>query len=164
MSWDAAMFGTLEMPAADVKGWLASDVDSSEVPNAEKYLSTAEVNGQTVKKTLAEIERFRDREGLAFIEISRDPARGSLEVRSFVSKDEYLRFGLRLAMVWAAARGKASGELYFAGMLTAGFCYRLTVGPKGVTLDESDHRVVKTLPAYKEILARVEKRIEELGL
>ena len=164
MSWDAAVFGTLTMPAASTKAWLASEVDSAKVPNAETYLSMAEVSGQTVKKTLAQLERFKDKGGLGFIELERSPNEGSLCVRSFFSKDDYLERSVALAAVWTAAGTNASGELFFAGMLTASFCYKLTIGPKGVTLAEASHRVIKKLPAYEGILTQVEAKVAELGL
>lgn len=164
MSWDAAIFGTLTMPSAHWKKWLKAPVDSAQIPDAAKYLSMRELSGQTVQKTLTEVARFEDDEGLAFVELVRAPDEGRLSVRSFFSKDEYLEHSVALAAIWVAAGKEAVGELYFAGMLTAGFCYRLSVGARGVRLAERPMRDTKKHAEYREILARVEARIEELDL
>ena len=164
MSWDATIFGTLTMPAGEFGDWLGRTVDSANVPDAGKFLSTSEVNGKTVEERLLELESFKDEEGVGFIEIKRDATVGRIEVRSFLSKDEYLDHGVILAAVWAAAEKGASGELYFAGMLTASFCYKLTVGPKGVTLKALKDGAADKLPTYQEIEDDVEARIAELDL
>ncbi len=163
MSWDAAIFGTLTLPPLHVDAWLRREALSASVPNAEKYLSLVELDGQTVKKTLAQIEKFKDKEGLGFIDISRGSKPGHFEVRSFLCKDDYLHYSVHLAAVWAAAT-EGLGELYFSGMLTAGFCQKLTVAKRGVTLKELTGNPARKLPAYQEILARVNARVAELGL
>lgn len=164
MSWDATIFGTLTMPAGEFGDWLGRTVDSARVPNAAKFLSTSEVNGETVESTLLELESFKDEEGVMFIEIKRDATLGRIEVRSFFAEDDYLDHCVILAAVWAAAAKGATGELYFAGMLTASFCYKLTVGPKGVTLKALKDGAADKLATYKEIEERVEARVAELGL
>lgn len=163
MSWDAAIFGTLEIPPKQFKSFLARNAESSAVPNVEKYLSLFEVS-EPVKKVLAALRRFKDDEELAFVELTTDAENGRVSVQSFGSKDEFLPHSVMLASVWAAAGEGASGELYFAGMLTAGFGYKLTVGAEGVSLETMERKAMTARPEYAAILARVEARIEELGL
>lgn len=164
MSWDAAIFGSLTIPAAEVKAWLAREADSAKVPNAETYLSMAEVSGKTVKKTLAAIEKFKDKDGLGFIELQRAEDGTRIDVRAFLCKDDYLERSVALASIWAAAGAGSVGELYFAGMLTASFCQRLTMSKKGVALEPFAYGVAKKLPVYDEIRRRVAARAAELGV
>ena len=56
MSWDAAIFGTLHVPPAQFKSFLARSAEASAVPNVEKYLSLFEVTGDPVKKVLATLD------------------------------------------------------------------------------------------------------------
>lgn len=160
MGWDAAMFGTLKMPPASFKEWLGRKVDSTQLPEIAKHLSTLEVKGPTVKKTLAELGKFKDE--ITFIEVDSDPKKGLIEVRSFLSDDEYLDQCAGLAAAWAAAGKDATGELYFTGMLTADFCYRLTMGPKGVALKKLKDGAADKLPLFKKIEARVEGSVDDL--
>ena len=164
MSWDAAIFGTLHVPPAQFKSFLARSAEASAVPNVEKYLSLFEVTGDPVKKVLATLGRFKAKEGLAFVELTTDAAGGRVAVRAFGSKDEFLRHSVMFAAVWAAAGEGASGELYFAGMLTAGFGYKLTVGGDGVHLEELPRNEMRAQPEYAAVQARVEARVAEIEL
>lgn len=164
MSWDATIFGTLHVPPADYAAWLKRALDSDQVPQAEKYLSTLEVKGSTVEKELNKLSKFEDPDGLGFLDVTCDAKTGIVALRSFFAKDEYLDVCVTLASIWAAAGKTSKGELYFAGMLTASFCQKLTVDKTGVSFEPQKNDAADEMAAYQEIQARVEKRIVDLGL
>jgi hypothetical protein len=159
MSWDAALFGHITVPAHAREAWLERLVDWQAVVGWEQWRVV--VHDKRVRELLA-VELPED--PLVFLELSWRDDR--LEVAGFMSRDEFLELALPLLPAFAAAASLGGeGELTAMGMLTASFGYRLSVGEGRAGLVEVPRGEIAALdehPTAQAIQARVLATMDEL--
>jgi hypothetical protein len=162
MGWDAVVFGTLEVPAAKVEGWLTTPVAPKDFKGWPDFF--ADGFDPRPPEVLLEELKAAALEPHEFLELELDG--GSLAMRAMLAKDPLLDNRMPLAVLWrsAAAHG-GKGELVLLGYQTIEFGYRLKVGQGKSTLkllSKAEQRTLEKGKAFKALDGRVQSSLETL--